>query len=45
VRQYLGAGARVLTTARSEPLDSPSGAKFVKADVRTRADLYVGQIR
>jgi hypothetical protein len=37
VRQFLEAGAKVLTTARSEGSDTPSGANFVKADVRTRA--------
>ncbi len=39
VRQFLEAGAKVLTTARSERSDTPSGANFVKADVRTRAGV------
>jgi NAD(P)-dependent dehydrogenase (short-subunit alcohol dehydrogenase family) len=37
VRQFLEAGAEVLTTARSEPSTVPEGAAFVEADVRTRA--------
>jgi NAD(P)-dependent dehydrogenase (short-subunit alcohol dehydrogenase family) len=38
-RQFLDAGAKVLTTARSEPSDTPSGVSFVKADLRTRAGV------
>src|SRR5918997_4728247 len=37
VRQLLGAGAEVLTTARSATSTVPEGAAFVTADVRTRA--------
>ena len=37
VRQLLGAGAEVLTTARSAASTVPEGATFVPADVRTRA--------
>ena len=37
VRQLLGAGAEVLTTARSATSTVPKGASFVEADVRTRA--------
>jgi NAD(P)-dependent dehydrogenase (short-subunit alcohol dehydrogenase family) len=37
VRQFLDAGAAVLTTARSAASTPPEGAKFVPADVRTRA--------
>jgi NAD(P)-dependent dehydrogenase (short-subunit alcohol dehydrogenase family) len=37
VRQLLGAGAEVLTTARSATTTVPEGATFVQADVRTRA--------
>ncbi len=37
VRQFLEAGAEVLTTARSEPSTVPEGVTFVKADVRTAA--------
>ncbi|MEU7484803.1 oxidoreductase [Streptomyces sp. NPDC042319] len=37
VRQLLGAGAEVLTTARSATNTVPEGAAFVAADVRTRA--------
>jgi NAD(P)-dependent dehydrogenase (short-subunit alcohol dehydrogenase family) len=37
VRQLLDAGAEVLTTARSATSTVPEGAKFVEADVRTRA--------
>ncbi|GAA3160839.1 MULTISPECIES: oxidoreductase [Streptomyces] len=37
VRQLLGAGAEVLTTARSATGTVPEGAAFVEADVRTRA--------
>ncbi|MER7394701.1 SDR family oxidoreductase [Streptomyces sp. NPDC000151] len=37
VRQLLGAGAEVLTTARSATSTVPEGAAFVAADVRTRA--------
>jgi NAD(P)-dependent dehydrogenase (short-subunit alcohol dehydrogenase family) len=37
VRQFLGAGAEVLTTARSAASAVPEGAAFVEADVRTRA--------
>jgi NAD(P)-dependent dehydrogenase (short-subunit alcohol dehydrogenase family) len=37
VRQFLGAGAEVLTTARSAATKPPEGAAFVEADVRTRA--------
>ncbi len=37
VRQLLGAGAEVLTTARSATSTVPEGATFVQADVRTRA--------
>lgn len=37
VRQFLDAGAAVLTTARSAAGTAPEGAKFVPADVRTRA--------
>ncbi|WP_328649334.1 SDR family oxidoreductase [Amycolatopsis sp. NBC_00348] len=37
VRQFLDAGAEVLTTARSATSTVPDGASFVAADVRTRA--------
>ncbi|MEU2684841.1 oxidoreductase [Streptomyces hygroscopicus] len=37
VRQFLAAGAEVLTTARSRTSTVPEGAAFVAADVRTRA--------
>jgi NAD(P)-dependent dehydrogenase (short-subunit alcohol dehydrogenase family) len=37
VRQFLDAGAEVLTTARSATSTVPEGATFVAADVRTRA--------
>jgi NAD(P)-dependent dehydrogenase (short-subunit alcohol dehydrogenase family) len=37
VRQFLDAGAQVLTTARSTTSAPPEGAGFVAADVRTRA--------
>jgi NAD(P)-dependent dehydrogenase (short-subunit alcohol dehydrogenase family) len=37
VRQFLDAGAKVLTTARSATDTTPKGAAFVQADVRTRA--------
>ncbi|MFG1792229.1 oxidoreductase [Nocardia sp. NPDC049149] len=37
VRQLLGAGAEVLTTARSATSIAPEGSTFVAADVRTRA--------
>ncbi|GAA3141951.1 hypothetical protein GCM10010521_30700 [Streptomyces rameus] len=37
VRQYLDAGAEVITTARSATSTVPEGAAFVAADVRTRA--------
>ncbi|MEV6769008.1 SDR family oxidoreductase [Nocardia sp. NPDC051030] len=37
VRQFLDAGAQVLTTARSETGTAPEGAAFVAADVRSRA--------
>jgi NAD(P)-dependent dehydrogenase (short-subunit alcohol dehydrogenase family) len=37
VRQFLDAGAEVLTTARSATSTVPEGAAFVAADVRTRA--------
>lgn len=37
VRQFLDAGAEVLTTARSVTSTVPDGAAFVAADVRTRA--------
>ena len=37
VRQFLDAGAEVLTTARSATSTVPEGASFVEADVRTRA--------
>ncbi|MEV8376752.1 oxidoreductase [Kribbella sp. NPDC056861] len=37
VRQLLDAGAEVLTTARSAGSDVPEGARFVVADVRTKA--------
>jgi NAD(P)-dependent dehydrogenase (short-subunit alcohol dehydrogenase family) len=37
VRQFLDAGAEVLTTARSATSTVPEGATFVEADVRTRA--------
>ncbi|MFF4355353.1 SDR family oxidoreductase [Streptomyces sp. NPDC001604] len=36
VRQFLEAGAEVLTTARSASSTVPEGAAFVEADVRTR---------
>ncbi|ONI91134.1 short-chain dehydrogenase [Saccharothrix sp. ALI-22-I] len=36
VRQFLDAGAEVLTTARSATSTVPEGATFVEADVRTR---------
>lgn len=37
VRQFLDAGAEVLTTARSAAETVPKGATFVEADVQTRA--------
>lgn len=37
VRQFLNAGAEVLTTARSATSTVPEGAAFVEADVRTPA--------
>ncbi|MFI8947605.1 oxidoreductase [Streptomyces sp. NPDC053750] len=37
VRQFLDAGAEVLTTARSKTSTVPEGAAFVEADLRTRA--------
>jgi NAD(P)-dependent dehydrogenase (short-subunit alcohol dehydrogenase family) len=37
VRQFLDAGAEVLTTARSATSTVPEGATFVEADVRTRS--------
>ncbi|WP_033291603.1 oxidoreductase [Amycolatopsis jejuensis] len=37
VRQFLKAGAEVLTTARSAESKAPDGASFVQADVRTLA--------
>ncbi|MFC9432609.1 SDR family oxidoreductase [Nocardia sp. NPDC057030] len=37
VRQFLNAGAEVLTTARSATSTVPEGATFVAADVRTKA--------
>ncbi|NKY42824.1 oxidoreductase [Nocardia cerradoensis] len=37
VRRLLAAGAEVLTTARSATGTAPDGARFVPADVRTRA--------
>ncbi|MEV6555715.1 SDR family oxidoreductase [Nocardia sp. NPDC051756] len=37
VRQFLNAGAEVLTTARSATNTVPEGATFVAADVRTKA--------
>jgi NAD(P)-dependent dehydrogenase (short-subunit alcohol dehydrogenase family) len=37
VRQFLAAGAEVLTTARSDRGTVPDGAAFVAADARTRA--------
>jgi NAD(P)-dependent dehydrogenase (short-subunit alcohol dehydrogenase family) len=36
VRALADAGAKVLTTARSEPAEVPEGVTFVAADVRTR---------
>lgn len=39
VRQLLGAGAEVLTTARSATSAAPEGAAFVAADVRTQAGV------
>lgn len=39
VRQFLDAGAEVLTTARSKTSTVPEGAAFVEADVRTRAGV------
>ncbi|WP_410626559.1 oxidoreductase [Amycolatopsis sp. cmx-8-4] len=39
VRQFLDAGAEVLTTARSATSTAPEGASFVAADVRTRAGV------
>jgi NAD(P)-dependent dehydrogenase (short-subunit alcohol dehydrogenase family) len=41
VRQFLAAGAEVLTSARSDPGTVPDGASFVAADVRTRAGAEV----
>ncbi|PXX68660.1 NAD(P)-dependent dehydrogenase (short-subunit alcohol dehydrogenase family) [Nocardia tenerifensis] len=37
VRQFLDAGAEVITTARAETSTVPAGATFVAADVRTAA--------
>ncbi|EHR61363.1 oxidoreductase [Saccharomonospora cyanea] len=39
VRQFLDAGAEVLTTARSKTSAVPEGAAFVEADVRTRTGV------
>lgn len=39
VRQFLDAGAEVLTTARSRASTVPEGAAFVEADVRTQAGV------
>lgn len=41
MRQLLGAGAEVLTTARSATSTAPEGAAFVQADVRTQAGVAV----
>ncbi|WP_433869651.1 oxidoreductase [Saccharopolyspora sp. CA-218241] len=39
VRQFLDAGAEVLTTARARSSTVPDGAAFVAADLRTRAGV------
>ncbi|MFC0499588.1 SDR family oxidoreductase [Streptomyces mutabilis] len=39
VRQFLDAGAEVLTTARSRASTVPEGVAFVEADVRTQAGV------
>src|SRR5881227_637745 len=47
VRQFLDAGAEVLTTARSATSTVPEGVGFVEADVRTRdgAEVLAAAVR
>jgi NAD(P)-dependent dehydrogenase (short-subunit alcohol dehydrogenase family) len=39
VRQFLDSGADVVTTARTATDETPDGARFIEADVRTRAGV------
>jgi len=43
VRQLLEAGASVLTTARSADAETPEGASFIAADVRTDAEILAAE--